>query len=49
MELISNMAMFDVLIIVWKEKRRWDAVRPVTAIRFLYGDQVRVRIFSFTF
>ena len=27
-------------VIVWKEKRRWDAVRPFSAIRYLYGDQV---------
>ena len=34
------MAIFDTMIIVWKEKRRWDAVRPFSAIRYLYGDQV---------
>jgi len=39
MELMSNMAIFDTMIIVWKEKRRWDAVRPFSAIRYLYGDQ----------
>jgi hypothetical protein len=39
-ELISNMAVMDTMIVVWKEKRRWDAVRPFTAIRYLYGDQV---------
>ena len=41
MELMSNMAIFDTMIVVWKEKRRWDAVRPFSAIRYLYGDQVR--------
>ena len=40
-ELMSTMAMFDTMIIVWKEKRRWDAVRPFTAIKYLYGDNVR--------
>ena len=40
MELMSNMAIFDTMIIVWKEKRRWDAVRPFSAIRYLYQDQV---------
>ena len=34
------MSFFDTMIIVWKEKRRWDAVRPFSAIRYLYGDQV---------
>ena len=40
-ELMSTRAMFDTMIIVWKEKRRWDAVRPFTAIKYLYGDNVR--------
>ena len=35
-ELMSNMAIFDTMIIVWKEKRRWDAVRPFSAIRYFY-------------
>ena len=33
------MAIFDTMIVVWKEKRRWDAVRPFSAIKYLYGDQ----------
>ena len=43
-ELMSTMAMFDTMIIVWKEKRRWDAVRPFTAIKYLYGDNVNITI-----
>lgn len=39
LELISNMAVFDTMIVVWKEKKRWDAVRPFSAIKYLYGDQ----------
>ena len=39
LELMSNMAIFDTMIVVWKEKRRWDAVRPFSAIKYLYGDQ----------
>jgi hypothetical protein len=27
----------DALIPVWKEKIRYDAVRPLTAIKFIYG------------
>ena len=41
-ELMSSMAMFDTMIIVWKEKRRWDAVRPFTAIKYLYDKTVRL-------
>ena len=32
-------AAFDTTIAVWKEKYRWDAVRPFTAIPYLYGEQ----------
>lgn len=34
-----NMAAFDGGIVAWKEKTRWNAVRPTTAIRYLYGNQ----------
>lgn len=37
-DFLLNMAAFDAGITVWKEKRRWNAVRPFTAIEFLYGD-----------
>ena len=26
-------------IAIWKEKARWDSVRPFTAIPYLYGDK----------
>ena len=38
-ELVHNIALFDTSIAIWKEKRRWDAVRPFTAISYLYGDK----------
>ena len=37
-ETIANFAFWDTAIVVWNEKRRWDAVRPVTAIQYLYGN-----------
>jgi hypothetical protein len=36
---INNIAGFDTLIPIWAEKRRHDAVRPFSAIRYLYGDE----------
>jgi hypothetical protein len=38
-DFLANMAAFDTAIAVWREKYRWDAVRPFSAIRYLYGDQ----------
>ena len=38
-DLMVNLAQFDATIAIWKEKARWDAVRPFTAIHNLYGDQ----------
>jgi hypothetical protein len=38
-DFLTNLAAFDGGIAVWNEKYRYDAVRPVTAIRYLYGDQ----------
>jgi len=35
---MSHLAAFDAGIFVWQEKYRYDAVRPFTAIRYLYGD-----------
>lgn len=37
-DFLTNLAAFDVGIIVWQEKTRWDSVRPFSAIRHLYGD-----------
>jgi hypothetical protein len=39
LDFLTNMAAFDTAIAVWKEKRRHDAVRPFSAIRYLYGNQ----------
>jgi hypothetical protein len=36
-EFLTNMASFDTAIAVWNDKHRYDAVRPFSAIRFLYG------------
>lgn len=38
LDFLNNLATFDAGIFVWQEKRRWDAVRPFTAIRYIYGD-----------
>jgi hypothetical protein len=35
-DFLTNMAAFDGGIAAWKEKARFDTVRPVTAIRHLY-------------
>ena len=35
---LLHMAQFDAGIVAWQEKLRYDAVRPITAIRHLYGD-----------
>src|SRR5262249_28957628 len=34
----TGVAIFDAGIVTWNEKARYDAVRPTTAIRYLYGD-----------
>lgn len=39
LDFLTNMASFDAGIVIWREKRRFDAVRPFSAIRWLYGDQ----------
>jgi hypothetical protein len=39
LDFLLNVAAFDTGIAVWKEKRRFDAVRPFSAIRYLYGNQ----------
>lgn len=38
LDFLTNMAAFDAGIFVWQEKREYDAVRPFSAIRYLYGD-----------
>lgn len=39
LDFLTNMAAHDAGIVVWQEKRRYDGVRPFTAIRYLYGDK----------
>lgn len=39
LDFVTNLAAFDTGIAVWNEKRKWDAVRPFSAIRYLYGDR----------
>lgn len=39
LDFLTNMAAFDAGIVVWQEKARWDAVRPFSAIRRLYGNR----------
>ncbi|MBX2809551.1 MAG: vanadium-dependent haloperoxidase [Cellvibrionaceae bacterium] len=38
-QFMTSVATFDAGIVVWQEKRRFDAVRPFSAIRYLYGDR----------
>lgn len=37
-DFLTNMAAFDTGIAIWKEKTRWNAVRPFSAIPYIYGD-----------
>jgi hypothetical protein len=39
LDFLTNMAAFDAGIFVWQEKRRFDAVRPFSAIQHVYGDE----------
>ena len=39
LDFLTNMAAFDAGIVIWKWKREYDAVRPFSAIRYIYGDQ----------
>ena len=39
MLLKTHLAAHDALIVVWTEKAKYDAVRPFSAIKYLYGDQ----------
>jgi hypothetical protein len=38
LDFLTNMAAYDAGIVIWQEKRRHDAVRPYSAIRYIYGD-----------
>jgi hypothetical protein len=38
LDFLTNMAAFDAGIAIWQEKRRYDAVRPFSAIRHIYGE-----------
>ncbi len=38
LDFVTNMAAHDAGIVVWQEKRRHDAVRPFSAIAYIYGD-----------
>jgi hypothetical protein len=39
LDFLTNMAAFDAAIAVWNEKHKWDAVRPFSSIRYIYGDR----------
>ena len=36
---MTNVAAFDTAIAIWSEKEQFDAVRPFSAIEYLYGDE----------
>jgi hypothetical protein len=36
-DFLTNLAAFDAGIAVWNEKYRYDAVRPISALRYIYG------------
>ena len=39
LDFLLTVAGFDAGIVTWQEKRRYDAVRPFSAIRHVYGDK----------
>lgn len=39
LEFLTNVAVFDTGIAVWRNKYAYDAVRPFSAIRYLYGNR----------
>ena len=39
-DFLVMLAIHDATIPTWQEKRRWDAVRPFSAIRHVYGDDM---------
>ncbi len=38
LDFLTNMAAFDAGVFIWRAKRQYDAVRPFSAIRKIYGD-----------
>lgn len=38
LDFLTNLAAFDTAIVVWKEKRRYNTVRPFSAIRYTYDN-----------
>jgi hypothetical protein len=38
-DFLTNVAAFDTAIAMWNEKYRYDAVRPTSAVRYLYGER----------
>ncbi|MDP3498870.1 MAG: vanadium-dependent haloperoxidase [Myxococcales bacterium] len=38
-DFLVNMAAFDGMIVTWKQKIEWDAVRPRSAIAWIYGNR----------
>ena len=40
LDFLLHIAQFDAGIVGWQEKARYDAVRPVTAIQYIYGDEL---------
>lgn len=38
-EFATNVASFDTAVSIWYNKRKYDAVRPFSAIEYIYGDQ----------
>ena len=40
LDFMLHIAQFDAGIVAWQEKARYDAVRPVTAVQYLYGDDM---------
>ncbi len=39
LDFLTNMAAHDAGVVIWQEKARFDAVRPFSAIRYIYGDR----------
>lgn len=38
LDFVTNLAAFDVGIVIWHYKLQYDAVRPFSAVEYLYGD-----------
>jgi hypothetical protein len=38
LDFVTNLAAFDTSIAIWNQKYKYDAVRPYSAIEYLYGD-----------